>query len=271
MQENPLKAIWREGRTVVNGWCGIPSSWSAELLAHAGYDSVTVDMQHGLIHYDAAVPMVQAISTTAAVPLARVPWNEPGIMMKMLDAGCFGIICPMVNTREECERFVGACRYANVGGYRSFGPVRASVSGGPDYFARANEIVLTFAMIETAQAIRNLADIVSTPGLNAVYVGPSDLSLSIDGKPQGDYKDRPDLLDVLRGVVDECDQRGVATGIHCSSVDHAQRMAALGFDFVTLLSDGAYLAAAVTADVMVMRSGEAGGSTGAKESSKGPY
>lgn len=266
MIENPLKAIWREGRTVVNGWCGIPSSWSAEILARAGYDSVTVDLQHGLIDYDAAVPMVQAISTTAAAPLARVPWNEPGIIMKMLDAGCFGIVCPMVNTREECERFVGACRYANSGGYRSWGPVRALVTAGSTYFEHAKDIVLTFAMIETAQAIRNLDDILSTPGLDAIYVGPSDLSLSIDGKPQGDYKDRPDLLDVLHRIVDACDKHGVASGIHCSSADHAQRMAAMGFDLVTLLSDGAYLAAAVNADVQAMRSGAAGTS-----GAKGPY
>lgn len=193
-------------------------------MAHAGYDSVTVDLQHGLIHYDAAVPMVQAISTTAAVPLARVPWNEPGIIMKMLDAGCFGIVCPMVNTREECERFVGACRYADAGGYRSWGPVRALVTAGPTYFAHASDIVLTFAMIETAQAIRNLDDIVSTPGLNAVYVGPSDLSLSIDGKPQGDYKDRPDLLDVLRRVVDACDKRGDASRNERPDVCSATRL-----------------------------------------------
>jgi len=266
MIENPLKAIWRDGRTVVNGWCGIPSSWSAELLARAGYDSVTVDMQHGLVHYDSAVSMVQAISTTAAVPLARVPWNEPGVIMKMLDVGCFGIVCPMVNTREECERFVGACRYASSGGYRSWGPVRASITGGPAYFDHADDLVLTFAMIETAQAIRNLEEIVSTPGLNAVYVGPSDLSLSIDGRPLADYKDRPDLREVLQRVVAVCDRRGVATGIHCSSVDHAQRMAAMGFDFVTLLSDGAYLAAAVTADVSAMRSG-----TSSTNAARGPY
>jgi 4-hydroxy-2-oxoheptanedioate aldolase len=265
MRENNIKSLWRDGNAVINGWCAIPSSWSAEIMANAGYDSVTLDLQHGLINYDTAVPMLQAISTTSAMPLARVPWNEPGIIMKMLDAGSYGIICPMVNTREECERFVGACRYFNAGGYRSFGPVRANVYAGDGYYERANDTVLTFAMIETAQAVKNIDAIVSVPGLDAVYVGPSDLSITYDGKPTGDYKDRPDLLAVLDTIVAACKRHGVATGIHASSLDHAQRMVARGFNFVTLLSDGAYLAAAVKNDVALMRTGTAAGGA------KGPY
>ncbi len=265
MRENKLKAIWKDGGAVINGWCAIPSSWSAELSANAGFDSVTLDLQHGLIHYDAAVPMLQGISTTDAVPLARVPWNEPGIIMKMLDAGCYGIICPMVNTREECERFVGACRYPTAGGYRSYGPFRASVYGGPGYFERANDTVLTFAMIETAQALANVEEIVSVPGLDAVYVGPADLSLSILGHPQMEYDGKPELFAALDTIVAVCKKHGVATGIHCSGADHAKKMIARGFNFTTLLSDGAYLANALSAAVGAMRS------TTKSAESKGPY
>jgi 4-hydroxy-2-oxoheptanedioate aldolase len=261
LRKNTLKTIWSEGRVAINGWCGIPSSWSAEIMAHQGYDSVTVDLQHGIINYDTALPMLQAISTTQAIPLARVPWNEPGIIMKMLDAGCYGIICPMINSREECERFVGACRYANVGGYRSNGPTRALYYAGSDYFDHANDEMLTFAMIETAQAVANVDEIVSTPGLNAVYVGPSDLSLTIKGRPQMDYEGQPDLLATLDTVVAACKKHGVARGIHCTGVTHAQKMIARGFNFVSLASDGAYLASATGAAVKQMRESE--GATGA--------
>ena len=115
--------------------------------------------------------MLQGICTTEVTPIARVPWNDPALIMKMLDAGAYGIICPMINTRAEAERFVGACRYAPVG-YRSSGPIRAALWAGDDYHAKANDTVLTFAMIETAEAVRNLDEILTTPGLDAVYIGP---------------------------------------------------------------------------------------------------
>lgn len=230
-------------------------------MAHAGYDSLTVDLQHGIINYDTALPMLQAIATTDTVPLARVPWNEPGIIMKMLDAGCYGIICPMINTREECERFVGACRYPPRGGYRSFGPTRAAVSSGGNYFEDADDNITTFAMVETAQAVRNVDAIVSTPGLNAVYVGPVDLSISIQGKGQMEYDDKPELLAALDTIVAACKRHGVAAGIHCSGVDHARKMQARGFNFVTLFSDGGYLTNAVNSAVKAMRSGMAVGGT----------
>jgi 4-hydroxy-2-oxoheptanedioate aldolase len=266
MRTNTLKEIWARGEVAICGWCVIPSSWSAELSAHAGFDSVTLDLQHGLIHYDSAVPMLQAISTTAAIPLARVPWNEPGIIMKILDAGAYGVICPMVNTRAECERFVGACRYPASGGYRSYGPTRASIYAGADYFEQADKNIVTFAMIETAQALANLEEIVSVPGLDAVYVGPVDLSISVQGKAQMEYDDAPHMLAALDTIVAACKKHGVARGIHCSGPVHAKKMVARGFNFTTLLSDGAYLANALGAAVKAMRA-----SDDAAAQRQGPY
>ena len=158
MRENKVSTIWKSGGAVINGWLGIPSAVAAENMAQCGWDSLTVDLQHGLVDYQAAVGMMQAISTTGITPLARVPWNEPGIIMKLLDAGAFGIICPMINSRAEAEAFVGACRYAPVG-YRSFGPVRAGWVHGGDYFKNANQTVLAIAMIETSKAMDNLEEI----------------------------------------------------------------------------------------------------------------
>ena len=141
MRKNKLKQMFKEGKPVVNGWLQIPSAFSAEVMAHQGWDSCTIDMQHGVIDYPNALGMLQSISTTEVTPLARVNWNEPGQIMKILDAGCYGIICPMVSNRKEAESFVKACLYPSKG-YRSFGPIRGLLYGGSDYAKNAdNEII----------------------------------------------------------------------------------------------------------------------------------
>src|SRR5256885_10996164 len=138
VRENTLKAIWKKGEAVVNGWLSIPTGFSAEVMAHQGFDSLTVDMQHGVVDYQVAVTMLQAISTTPVIPLARVPWNDPARLMKILDAGVYGVICPMINSRAQAEALVAACKYAPRG-YRSWGPVRASIYAGGDYGDHAND------------------------------------------------------------------------------------------------------------------------------------
>src|SRR5207344_2744970 len=158
MRENNVRSIWKRGGAVINGWLGIPSSVAAENMAQAAWNCLTVDLQHGLVDYQTAVTMLQAITTTSTVPFARVPWLEPGIIMKLLDAGAYGIVCPMINSRTECEALVGACRYAPKG-YRSFGPVRATWYAGADYFKHANDTVVAMAMIETKQAVEKLDEI----------------------------------------------------------------------------------------------------------------
>ncbi|MFQ5958662.1 MAG: HpcH/HpaI aldolase/citrate lyase family protein [Alphaproteobacteria bacterium] len=261
MRENRVRTIWAEGGAVVNGWLGIPSSVSAENMAHQGFDSLTVDTQHGLVDYSSAVAMLQAISTTETVPMARVPWLEPGIVMKMLDAGAYGIICPMINSRDEAERFVGACRYAPEG-YRSFGPTRALLYAGADYAAHANETVLAIAMIETAKALDNLDDILATPGLDGIYIGPSDLSLALGCTPKLDPTE-PRALEAIETILKVAIRHGVAPGIHCQTPAYARRMIDLGFRLVTLWSDNGLLGAAARAAVGALREGgEAGGPAG---------
>ena len=242
MRRNRLKETFNRGDAVLNGWLHIPSSISAEVMAHAGFDSLTVDMQHGLSHFESAVPMFQAISTTDTVPLARVPWNEPGIIMKLLDAGCYGLICPMINSAEEAAAFVGACRYPPQG-YRSFGPTRASLYAGADYAEHANDEVLTFAMIETAAGLENLEEIVQTPGLDALYIGPADLSQSLGGKPGADFENGP-VMDALEHIVKVAREHGVIAGLHNNSPEYAKRMIDLGYQFVTVQTDIRLLAGA---------------------------
>src|SRR4026209_3034650 len=173
VRENALKKIWAKGEAVVNGWLSIPSGFSAEGMAHQGFDSLTIDMQHGVVDYQVAVSMLQGISTLGVVPLARVPGNDPARLMKILDAGAYGVICPMVNTRAEAEALVRACKYPPRG-YRSWGPVRASIYAGADYGDHANEDIVVMPMIETAEAMKNLDDILSVPRADGVSVGPAD-------------------------------------------------------------------------------------------------
>ena len=134
MRENRLRTLWKDGQSAVNGWLAIPNGFSAETMAHQGWDTLTIDLQHGMIDYQAMIPMLQAISTTSTVPVVRVPWLEPGIIMKALDAGAYAVICPMVNTREDAQKLVAWTSYAPQG-TRSNGPIRALLYGGPDYQA----------------------------------------------------------------------------------------------------------------------------------------
>ena len=212
MRENTLRRIWARGEAVVNGWLSIPTGFSAEVMAHQGFDSLTVDMQHGVVDYQAAVSMLQAVSTTGVIPLARVPWNDPAFVMKILDAGAYGVICPMVNTREEAEALVRACRYPPRG-HRSWGPVRASIYAGADYGDHANDELIVMPMIETAEALKNLDEILSVPGVDAVYVGPSDLSLALGFSPRLDQTDPP-VVEAQQKIVAACKRHRVIAGIH---------------------------------------------------------
>ncbi len=241
MRENKLRTLWSEDKAAVNGWLAIANSFCAETMAHQGWDTLTIDLQHGVVDYQAMVGMLQAISTTATVPIVRVPWLEPGIIMKTLDAGAYGVICPMVNTREEAQRFVAYTSYAPKG-TRSFGPVRALLYGGADYPAKANDTIVRFAMIETAQALDNLDAILGVEGLDAIYIGPSDLSLALGCKPQFDDVE-PKVAQAIDHIVARAKAHGVVAGIHNGRSDVAKARIARGFRFVTVSSDARLIAA----------------------------
>jgi 4-hydroxy-2-oxoheptanedioate aldolase len=260
MRENRLRTLWKSGGTAVNGWLAIPSSFSAETMAHQGWDTLTVDLQHGVVDYQVAVTMLQAISTTPTVPLVRVPWLEPGILMKMLDAGAYGVICPMVNTREDAQRLVSYTHYAPMG-TRSFGPIRALLYGGADYPQHANNTIITFAMIETRQALDNLDAILSVEGLDAVYIGPSDLSLSLGCKPQFDDVEPP-VAQAIDHILARAKAHGIVAGIHNGSPEGAAARAKKGFQFVTIASDARLMAAGCQQVLATMRATKEQGSSG---------
>jgi len=238
MRENALRSIWARGDAALGGWLTVPSSISAEIMACSGFDWVCVDMQHGLIDYSQAVQMLQGISSTSTVPVVRVPRNEPGIIGKSLDAGAWGIIVPMVNSRKEAQAAVAACRYAPEG-IRSYGPLRANYYAGFDYFLRANREVVCVVMIETQVALDKLEDIVSVAGIDAVYVGPADLSVTLGLPPAPDQPDKI-FTDALERVVDACRRYGVVPGI-AGNAETASKRLGQGFQFVEIASDAGLL------------------------------
>jgi 4-hydroxy-2-oxoheptanedioate aldolase len=253
MRENRIRTIWKAGGAVVNGWLAIPAGFSAETMAHQGWDSLTIDMQHGVMDYQAAVNMLTAISTTATVPVVRVPWLDPGILMKMLDAGAYALICPMVNTPEDAEKLVAATHYPPRG-FRSMGPIRATLYGGADYQKHANDTVVVFAMIETRQALDNLDAILAVKGLDAVYIGPADLSLALGCNPTFDDVDKP-VAEAIDMILAKAKERGVVAGIHNGTPEAALKRIARGFQFVTISSDARLMAAGAQQVVAKMRQG----------------
>jgi len=247
MRMNAVKKLWREGKPAVGGWLSIPHCFSAEVMAHTGLDWLCIDMQHGCIDYSDVVPMLTAISTTAVTPFVRVPWNEPAMIMKVLDAGAYGVIVPMVSNRAEAERAVAACRYPPTG-MRSNGPNRALLYGGTDYQKHADDEMACVVMIETPEGIAKMDEIISTPGLDAAYIGPTDLALALGLPPVMDNDDPKHVATVNR-MLETCKRHKVVAGIHTASSRFTQRYIDQGFQMVMLVADRAAMSNYVKAEV----------------------
>lgn len=231
MRKNTVKARLAAGESIVNGWLAIPSSFSAEVVGMAGFDSVTVDLQHGMIGFESAMPMLQALSATPAIPMARVPGNDGPQIMRLLDAGAYGIICPMISTADDARRFVSACRYPPSGD-RSFGPARGLLYGGPDYFAHANNEILTIGMIETQAGLDNLDEILSVQGLDGIYIGPNDLCLALGQAPSAEST-APVVVETIAHICERVLAHKKVPGIFCSSGQAAAMRLSQGFRMVT--------------------------------------
>jgi 4-hydroxy-2-oxoheptanedioate aldolase len=254
---NNVKKLWAEGKAVVNGWLAIPSGFSAEVMAQCGFDSVTVDMQHGVQDYQSMVQCFQAMQAHPVTPMVRVPWNEPGIIGKVLDGGAYVVICPMINTKQEAENFVSYCKYPPRG-TRSNGPIRAGLYGSSSgYQTTANEETLCIPMIETKTAVKNMTAILDVDGIAGVYVGPSDLGFSYGLVPKLD-RDEPEILKIYDKLIKECSKRGISAGIHCSGPAGALRAINMGFKLVTLLNDSGIMATGARAWVTETRKGAKG-------------
>lgn len=251
MRINLAKQKLMQREPVINGWCSLPCAYSAEIMANQGYDTLTIDMQHGAIGYESAVDMLRAISTTGTVPMARVPWHDPGIMMKLLDAGAYGLICPMVNSAAIAERFVASCRYPPRG-FRSFGPNRATLYSGSEssaaYAAGADDQILLFAMIETRDGLANLEEIMAVPGLDGIYIGPGDLSLALGASPSMAPRD-PDVVAAIERVLEAANRNNLFAAVHTDGPETARIRFKEGFGLCTLQNDVRLLADAAKRQV----------------------
>ena len=252
MSTNMLKKRLKEGKACVNGWLAIPSGFSAETMAQCGWDSVTVDMQHGVQDYHSMVTCFQAMDKHPVTPLVRVPWNEPGIIGKVLDGGAWGVICPMVNTAAEATALVSYSLYPPKG-KRSNGPIRAGAYGAATpYQATANDEVLVIPMIETQEAIDNIDAILDVPGISGIYIGPSDLGLSLGLVPKLD-RDEPQILAIYDKLLAAIKKRNLFAGIHNGTAGYAAKMIGKGFRFVTIANDSGLMAMAARAAVAQTR------------------
>ncbi len=242
-----LRDVWEAEGIKVGGWCVVPSALTAELMGHCGFDWVCIDTQHGLIGYESMAAMLQALAITGTPAFVRVRWNEPGEIMKALDAGAQGVIVPMVNSADEARQAVGACRYP-PDGYRSWGPIRASL-GIADYSpALANRRVVVAVMIETPDGVRNADKITSVPGVDAVYVGPSDLAAGHGMVPDGTVRE-PEHARLVETILAACQRAGVVAGIHCGDLETAIRWRQAGFRMLNVQSDAVFLRQAAQAVV----------------------
>jgi 4-hydroxy-2-oxoheptanedioate aldolase len=251
MRSNKIKEMWRDGKCATLAWLSVSHGYTTEVMARQGFDALCIDLQHGTAEMGDVLPMLQAISQTETVPVVRVAWNEPAAIMKALDLGAMCIIVPLVNNAEEAAAAVAACRYPPVG-MRSSGPVRAVCYGGADYQAKANDEIVVMAMIETKEGIANLDAICATPGLDAVYIGPADLSFALGLAPRGDNPD-PLHMATCDKIRETAHKHGIKCVMHCAGSAFAAGAVKRGFDMVMLTSDASCMAAGAKAELEALR------------------
>jgi 4-hydroxy-2-oxoheptanedioate aldolase len=251
------------GTTAFGGWCTMGSSFGAELLGSSGFDYVCVDLQHGLSDFELGWQLVQALRGTGASPIVRVPFNHTPWPGKAFDAGAEAVVVPMVNSRADAEAAVAACRYAPEG-VRSFGPVRSGLVLGDDPVA-VNRTVLCLVMIESVRAVEAADAICSTPGVDGVYIGPADLSVSMCGSLAA--MGSAEHAGAIETVRHACARNGVTAGIHTGGGAQARAYADAGFAMCTIATDAALLRSVARAELEIAR----GAAGGAAPSSAGPY
>ncbi|MDP2949317.1 MAG: aldolase/citrate lyase family protein [Chloroflexota bacterium] len=242
MRPNKVKQQWRQGQPSVGTWLSLGDPLAAEILAHVGFDWLTVDMEHNAIDLADAQALFQAIATTDTVPMVRVPWNDPQIIKRVLDIGAYGVVIPNVKDRGEAEQAAQACRYPPQG-IRGIGTLRGHLYGGPDYTDRANEEIAVIAMIEHIDAVARAEEIMTTPGIDAVFIGPNDLAASM-GLPLGLDNPHPEHQAAVARVLEAGKRLGLPVGIHCGSVQAVNQRIAEGFLWLALSSDAGLLAGA---------------------------
>jgi len=251
MSSFPILEKWRNSQPTVNVFLRIPNSWVAELVSQLDIDAVTLDLQHGLVELESALPMLQAINKEK-FPMVRIAANDPAAIMKLLDIGAKGIICPLINTRAEAEKFVQACYYPPKG-YRSFGPLRANLPARATYLQDYHNDIVTFAQIETKESLDNLEDIAATKDLTGLYVGPYDLSISLGMTKVADFSDAG-FMEHIKRILAVAKKHKLLTAIQAYKEEDAAMLANMGFNVVTPVDESATLVQGVKDKVERVRS-----------------
>jgi 4-hydroxy-2-oxoheptanedioate aldolase len=253
MRKNAVKEKLRKGEPSIGTWLAIGHPLAAEVMAHQGFDWLTVDMEHNPIGWDSLLNMLTAISTTNVVPFVRTPWNDPQLIKRILDAGAYGVVIPNVKSREEAKAAVAACRYPPVG-IRGLGGTRARLYGGDDYFEKANEEISVHVMIEDREAVGRAEEIMSVPGIDAVFIGPNDLACSM-GVPLGLDNKHPDHVKAVNHVLAVGKKLKVPVGIHCGSAAEVVRRVKDGWQWLAVVSETRFMVAAAQQALKEIKAG----------------
>ncbi len=244
----------KSGETIFTAWCGLPAPIVAETLAREGFAAVTIDQQHGLWDTAATVAGIAAIRQAGAAPVVRVPQNAFDTVSRVLDFGAEGVIAPLIDTPGQARAFAAAVKYPPVGG-RSWGPTRAmtlaGVADGNTYLQNANAAEVSIAMIETREALANLDAIAATEGIDMLFVGPSDLSITLSGGAVLDPHSA-EVEEALDKVVAAANKAGKIAGLYCADAARAVATARRGFRFLAVASDLAMLRAGAAAQVRTL-------------------
>lgn len=245
MHARALKKIWDEGGVAVGVMMMADSAITAEVLAHAGFDFLIVDRQHGGMDEGTAIAMTTAVAGAGCVPILRVPSNDAAAIGRALDCGAGGVIAPLTDTPDDAKAIVASSHYPPQG-RRSWGPVRAGLTGGPNYAAEANDAVFASGMIETRDGFDALDEILATPNLDGLLVGPNDLGFTFGNLPKP-MPDDPDVIEAIKVIPKKAAEAGVMAGIHCGDAAMANEMIALGYRWISLSVDLAFMRGAAEA------------------------
>lgn len=251
MTKDIFRPARQSDRTAYLVWMSIGVPIVAELAGQAGYDGIVIDQQHGMAGKAELIACLTAARASNLPALTRVVQNDPGLIGQALDAGAQGVICPMVNGRDDAERLVKAVKYPPVG-ERSYGPYGGKLLISGDYFAGANDWTIACGQIETRQALDHLEEILSTDGLDMILVGPNDLAISLSGGASRDIRES-DVVKALDLILAKCREYEVIAGIFANDAGYAKPLIEKGWDVLTVGTDAGHLSSALAETLAAVR------------------
>lgn len=255
MRTNHVKRRLKAGEPSIGTWLSLPTSESAEYVGALGLDWLVVDAEHNAVDSRTLTQMFTAMAHSPVAPMVRIPWNTPEHFKRALDAGAWGIVVPNVRSRAEAEQAVQAAHYypegnRGVGGGRHY--LSFNTNSG-EYYQRANEEILLVLMIEHKDGVENAEAILSTPGVDACFIGPNDMAASMGlglGVPL--ESDKPELVAAIKHVRETCNKYGVAPGIHTTGAAGVNQRIAEGFQFCAMASELRYMLGGLRDDIAAL-------------------